>query len=95
MYLAALLASRSESSQALKLGAGAGKSFICLLLAAYYSRKGDKVLLVVPNDLLVRQYQDDLSLYMSESSSVKCKTIETVQHEDSDETAVVICDEFD
>jgi hypothetical protein len=52
-------------------------------------------MLVVPNDLLVRQYQDDLSLYISESSSVKCKTIETLRHEDSEEAAVVICDEFD
>lgn len=26
---------------------------------------------------------------------MKCKTIETLQHEDCDEAAVIICDEFD
>ena len=45
--------------------------------------------------MLVKQYQQDLSLYITEASSVKCKTIETLQHEDCDEAAVIICDEFD
>ena len=49
----------------------------------------------MPNDVLVKQYQQDLSLYITEGSLVKCKTIETLQHEDSDDAAVVICDEFD
>ena len=49
----------------------------------------------MPNNLLVKQYQEDLSLYISQSSTVKCKTIQMLQHEDAEDTAVIICDEFD
>ena len=36
VYLAARLASSPEQTQALKLGAGQGKSFICLMLVAHH-----------------------------------------------------------
>ena len=36
-----------------------------------------------------------MSLYIADASRVKCKTIDTVQHEDADSSTVVICDEFD
>ena len=36
-----------------------------------------------------------MSLYISDASKVKCKTIDTVQHEDADISTIVICDEFD
>ena len=36
VYVAAQLASSTEPTQALKLGAGQGKSFICLKLVAYH-----------------------------------------------------------
>ena len=34
-------------------------------------------------------------MYIDDASRVKCKTIDTVQHEDTDSSTVVICDEFD
>ena len=52
-------------------------------------------MLVVPNELLVKQYQSDLNMYITDTSKVKIKTITTVQHEDTDSSTVVICDEFD
>ena len=36
-----------------------------------------------------------MGLYIADGSRVKVKTIDTVQHEDTDNSTVVICDEFD
>ena len=52
VLVAATIAAKKSTYTAMKLGAGQGKSFICLLLAAYHRSKNQPVTIVVTSRLL-------------------------------------------
>ena len=77
----------------MKLGAGQGKSFICLLLAAYHRNKDQPVTIVVTSKLLLNQYRKDLPIYLEDS---KVEVVEASSlNPGYNINTVFICDEFD
>ena len=92
-YIAARIMSEIKKPVVMNLAAGAGKSFIIVMLALTFLLKKKKVTIVVPNSLLKKQMKTYTQVYIPEEG-LRVLKIDEVKHE-KEEPDVFICDEFD